>query len=306
MIYWNEVSMKLSTLTYFREVATEGSFTKAAQKIYISQPTLSRRIQELEKEVGTKLFIRRTHSLELTAAGEQFLIKANDILNQVDQLTHMFDEQLEPNEPTRLIKIGYLSNFNLKKMYQVMAQFKERHPNIKFLLKQDNPMNLVDGLAAEEYDFVFDLATYFRQTAAYETTTFQNNHLQVAMPLNHPLSAQKQLSFSDMSQETFILLERQQSPIIVDYVVSQFIKHGFNIKAATYVKNLDEGLANVSLGEGLAFLYSGMDDGTLEEKYAIKIVDLEPDDSNQNIVAAFNHKNTDPIIREFFEITKEP
>lgn len=298
--------MKLSTLTYFREVATEGSFTKAAQKIYISQPTLSRRIQELEKEVGTKLFIRRTHSLELTAAGEQFLIKANDILNQVDQLTHMFDEQLEPNEPTRLIKIGYLSNFNLKKMYQVMAQFKERHPNIKFLLKQDNPMNLVDGLAAEEYDFVFDLATYFQQTAAYETTTFQNNHLQVAMPLNHPLSDQKQLSFSDMSQETFILLERQQSPIIVDYVVSQFIKHGFNIKAATYVKNLDEGLANVSLGEGLAFLYSGMDDGTLEEKYAIKIVDLEPDDSNQNIVAAFNHKNTDPIIREFFEITKEP
>ncbi|MFC4770412.1 LysR family transcriptional regulator [Enterococcus hermanniensis] len=297
--------MKLSTLTYFVEVATEGSFTKAAQKLYISQPTLSRRIQELEQEIGGELFIRRSHSLELTPVGEQFLTKTNDILDRVEQLTHLFDHQTDPNKRPQLIKIGYLPNFNMKKMYQLVDQFKTAHPNVKFLLKQDTPMDLVDGLASGNYDFVFNLATYFQQTDNFEKIPFQANHLQVALPIQHALSHQKKLRFSDLNKETFILLERQQSPIIVDYVINQFIKYGFNVKAATYVKNLDEGLANVALGEGLAFLYSGMDDGTLEEKYPIKIVDLENENSDQSIVAVFNTETANPMIRAFFKYAKE-
>lgn len=81
--------MKLSTLKYFVDVAEQGNFTKAAQKLYISQPTLSRRIQELEAEIGVELFIRHRHALELSSAGEQFLVEVNDILKRVNQLTHM-------------------------------------------------------------------------------------------------------------------------------------------------------------------------------------------------------------------------
>lgn len=87
--------MKLSTLRFFVEVAAEGSFTRAAQKLYVSQPTLSRRIQELEAELGIALFIRHTHTPTLSSAGEQFLREATDVLRRVDYLTHMFDQQIE-------------------------------------------------------------------------------------------------------------------------------------------------------------------------------------------------------------------
>lgn len=303
--YGNGVIMKLSTLKYFVEVAIEGSFTKASQKLYISQPTLSRRIQELETEIGVELFVRHSHSLILSNAGEQFLNEANDVLKRVDHLVHMFDDQVNPNQATQLLKIGYLPNFNMGKMYQLFEHFKVNHPNVKFLMKQDTPMNLADGLTNGQYDLVFNLSTYFQQSKSVEKLLFIKNHLQIAVPINHALSHKKKLHFTDLSQETFILLERKQSPIIVDYVVNQFINYGFNVKANTYIKTLDEGLSRVALGEGLAFIYSGMNDGTLEEKYHIKIIDLESDDKNQNVVAVFDKKNNNKLLRELFLFVKD-
>ena len=92
--------------------------------------------------------------------------------------------------------------------------------------------------------------------------------------------------------------------MIVDYVVNQFVKHGFNVKANAYVKSLDEGLSKVSTGEGLAFLYSGMNDGTLEDKYHIKIMDLENDNDEQNIVVARNEKIQNDLLKELFLFVK--
>lgn len=75
--------MKLSTLRYFVEVATENSFTKASQNLFISQPTLSRRIQELESELGVTLFNRNnTNNIILSPEGKQLLVKVRDVLDQ--------------------------------------------------------------------------------------------------------------------------------------------------------------------------------------------------------------------------------
>ncbi|WP_438756155.1 hypothetical protein [Enterococcus sp. AZ126] len=66
------------------------------------------------------------------------------------------------------------------------------------------------------------------------------------------------------------------------------------------MKDLDEGLSMVSLGKGLAFLYSGMDDGTLEDRYRIKIIDLKDESKKQNIVVAFDTKNENYLLQKLF------
>ncbi|AQY52605.1 LysR family transcriptional regulator [Listeria weihenstephanensis FSL R9-0317] len=293
--------MKLTTLNYFVKVATESSFTKASEKLYISQPTLSRHIQELEAELGVALFIRHSHSIKLTSAGERFLTEVNDILKRVDKLSHMFDAQVSQDETNQILKVGYLSNFNMGKMYELFERFKVVHPNVQFLMKQDTPMKLAEGLADGQYDLVFNLLTYFQADDNVEKAVFMENQLQIAMPVDHALSHEKKLRFADLSQETFVLLERQQSPVIVDYVVGQGLKNGFNLKASSYVKDLDEGLSLVSVGKGSAFLYSGMNDGTLEDKYRIKIIDLERDNDDQNIVVAMNRENEASLLRALFD-----
>lgn len=296
--------MKLSNLKSFVDVATEGSFTKASEKSYISQPTLSRRIQELETELGVELFIRLSHGLALSNAGEQFLPEASKVLKSIDQLEHMFDHDVSSERRSQIIRIGYLPNFNMGKMYELLARFRIDHPTIQFLMKPDTPMNLTEGVTNGRYDLVFNLSIYFQANPTIKKMEFMKNDLQIALPIDHKLSHQKKLNFGDLSQETFILFERQQSPVIVDFVISQGIKNGFNLKVNSYVKDLNEGLSLVSVGKGLAFLYSGMNDGTLEEKYHINISDLETTRNNQNIVAAIDKHNDNELLWELFTFLK--
>ncbi|MGM0217328.1 LysR family transcriptional regulator [Enterococcus sp. AZ126] len=206
--------MKLTTLHYFVAVATEGSFTKASEKLYISQPTLSRRIQELETELGVELFIRHNHGLTLSSAGEQFLTEVSDVLKRVDHLAHLFDPQINSDKTTQILKIGYLQNINMSRMYELFERFKSNHPNVQFLMKQDTPMNLADGLSTDQYDLVFNLSTYFQANQTIEKAVFMKNHLQIAVPFDHVLSHKHELDFADLSQETFILLERQHSLLL--------------------------------------------------------------------------------------------
>ncbi len=293
--------MKLTTLKYFVEVATERSFTKASEKLYISQPTLSRHIQELERELGVTLFKRHSHSLELTNEGQKVVIEATAILKRVDHLSHLFDAQKNVASMTTILKIGYLANFKWSGMYRLLNQFRASHPSTQFMMYQGTPMALADGLANGSYDLVFSLASYFQNKSAIKQSLFMENHLQIALPRNHRLSQKKELHFADLKKETFILLERQQSPVIVDYVIAQGLKNGFNLKANYYVNNLDEGLSMVAVGKGLAFLYSGMNDGTLEEKYQIKIAVLEDNSLNQNIVVAINEHHENQILHELYQ-----
>lgn len=164
--------MKLSNLKYFVDVAMEGSFTRASEKLFISQPTLSRRIKELETELGVELFIRNRHSLELSSAGQQFLIEVNDILNRVNKLSHMFDNQKTADEAGQLLKMGYLSNFNMNAMYELLESFKQSHPHVQFSLKPDTPMNLAEGLSNGQYDLVFNLSAYFQPNMSIEEVLF--------------------------------------------------------------------------------------------------------------------------------------
>ncbi|WP_048000675.1 LysR family transcriptional regulator [Lactiplantibacillus herbarum] len=292
--------MKLSTLNYFVTVANEMSFTNAAAKLYISQPTLSRHIQELESELGVSLFVRHSHTLALTHEGERCLIAATDILERADHLGRMFQEQPSAKRTT-IFKIGYLPNFNLGKMYEKLDQFKVSHPNVQFVMNQDTPMNLAEGVATGTYDLVFCLASYFQDKATITPKFFMENHLQVALPVQHPLNKKAKLQFSDLKQETVILLERQQSPVIVDFVINQGLKNGFNLKANYYVKSLDEGLSAVAVGKGLAFLYSGMNGGNLEQQYHIKVADIENQDLDQNIVVAVS-RNNESLLNELYEV----
>lgn len=231
--------MNLTTLEYFVQVATEGSLTKAADKLFISQPTLSRHMKNLEAELNTQLFVRQSHSLKLTENGITFLKATTKVIQDVDALKHFFDQHQTASNPTHYLNVGYLENFRLEKMYAVLDQISHEN-NIQFSLFPDTPTNLSKGLSSGKYDLIYSLRPYTTDNVLFKSTDFLENHLQIALPINHPLAMKPQLSFSDLKNETFILLDRDKSPIIVDNVLSQGIKNGYNLKANYYVKNLSQ------------------------------------------------------------------
>lgn len=184
----------------------------ASQNLFISQPTLSRRIQELELELGVTLFnLSNTNNIILSPEGKQLLVKVREVLDQIDSISSMFESDGLTENNGALIKVGCLSNFDFSKLYDLIEQFKTQYPNVKFVIEQGSPMELSNGLTDDDYDLVLNLEDYIPHNNKIKTSLFKTNNLQVAIQNNHKLATKKEIKFSDLADETLILIERNKS-----------------------------------------------------------------------------------------------
>ena len=117
-------------MRYFLEIAREGNMTHAAQRLHISQPTLSRQIKELEEELGKKLFIRSNYSMNLTEEGMLLRKRAEDILEMTDKTLAEFKSLDEINGGD--IHIGCAESNGIASFIQVIQKLKEKYPRIRY------------------------------------------------------------------------------------------------------------------------------------------------------------------------------
>lgn len=121
--------MEIRVLRYFLEAVREGNITKAAGRLHISQPTLSRQLKELEEELGKKLFIRSNYSIKLTDEGMLLRKRAEDILDMVDKTTDEFKSLDDINGGD--IHIGCAESDNIKYFSRIMKKIQEKYPRIR-------------------------------------------------------------------------------------------------------------------------------------------------------------------------------
>ncbi len=158
--------MELRVLNYFLSVAREESFTRAAEQLHITQPTLSRQIADLERELGVKLFIRSNHNIILTEDGMILKRRAQEILSLADKTKRDFlckDENLEG-----VVSVGSGEFLSTRLLTDCIAQFRKTHPLVRFEIYSGNAGNIRDhierglldiGLMSEpidirKYDFI--------------------------------------------------------------------------------------------------------------------------------------------------------
>ena len=146
--------MELRQFTYVDMVAACGSFTKAAAKLFISQPALSNYIGKVEEELGVKLFDRSSTPLTLTYAGEQYLKRARVILGQIYEM----DKEIRDIK----IRLGFPSERIIYMLPLLLAPFKGKYPGIDVEVITGPGNKLTEGLRAGETDFVF-LPTWMPQ-----------------------------------------------------------------------------------------------------------------------------------------------
>lgn len=151
--------MELRVLAYFLAVAREENFTRAAEQLHVTQPTLSRQIADLEQELGVKLFVRSSHHVVLTQDGMILKRRAQEILSLADKTKRDFlrgDETVEG-----VISIGSGEFLSTRLLTDGMAQFREKHPRVRFEIYSGNAGNIRErmerglldvGLMAEPID----------------------------------------------------------------------------------------------------------------------------------------------------------
>ena len=143
--------MELRVLNYFLTVAREGGLTGASEVLHVTQPTMSRQIQELEEELGQKLFVRTTRSMVLTPEGMLLRKRAEEILDMAERTKAEFSSM--GSAVAGDVFIGSGETFALKKVTDLMARIREDHPGIHFQIYSGNAEDVMERLEKGLLDF---------------------------------------------------------------------------------------------------------------------------------------------------------
>ena len=155
--------MEIKTLRYFLETAREGNMTRAAENLFVSQPTMSKQLKELENELGVKLFVRSNYSIRLTEAGMLLRERAEDILSLVEKTEAEFKSFEETNSGD--IYVGAPESEAMVLFADVVREFQKSYPKVRCNIYSGNMQDVCEKLDKGLLDFAIvmnymDLARY--------------------------------------------------------------------------------------------------------------------------------------------------
>ena len=195
--------MDMLSLDIFLKTAEEGNITKTAGLLHLSQPTVSRRIRELEAELNRQLFVRTNKSVTLTDEGRQFLETAKDILMIYEKTLHQTTDQ-NLLKGDIYICSGEIPAFSI--LSGQIKEFRKLQPGICFHIRSGNADEIRDGLEKGALDL--GLLTRSVNTESFESLEYPGkSHWGVLIRKDHPLTVKKQVHIEDLKEEVLIIPE---------------------------------------------------------------------------------------------------
>lgn len=188
--------MELRVLNYFLAIAREENFTKAAQQLHVTQPTLSRQIADLERELGVKLFVRSNHNIILTEDGMILKRRAQEILSLEDKTKRDFLQKDEVLSGT--ISIGSGEFRSTKYLAKIIAAFHKKYPDVKYEIYSGNAGNIRDYIERGFLDI--GLMSEPIDVRKYNFVNMPiNEQWGVFVPDSFPLSQKERISPKDLA-----------------------------------------------------------------------------------------------------------
>ncbi|MDF2876247.1 MAG: gltC 8 [Sporomusa sp.] len=214
--------MDIRQLEYFIEVARQKSFSKAAEALHVSQPSISKTIKDLETQLGSTLFYRNTKFVELTDAGEAILEQAQQIVSSFLNINAQLGGITKLQ--TGKIHIGLPPITGVSDFAQSLGQFKNEYPNIQINLYEYGSKKIELGIQ----DGTLDMGIIYipsEEEALYETVSFVQDRLNIVMHPQHPLAKQSIIAYQDLENEHFVLYSNDY--ILHDKIIERCKEAGF-------------------------------------------------------------------------------
>lgn len=195
--------MNLRALEYLVALAEERNFSRAAEACYVSQPTLSTQLRKLEDELGVQLVERNPRSVMLTAAGEQVVTRARDILQQVGSIRDTARRARDPESGS--IRLGIFPTLGPYLLPHVLPAIRERFPRLEILLYEIKTEEVLDRLREGKLDAGI-LALPVPDEGFEKRELFEEPFV-LALPRDHPLAGKPGLTLDDLKEGPVLLLE---------------------------------------------------------------------------------------------------
>jgi DNA-binding transcriptional LysR family regulator len=247
--------MELRHLRYFVAVAEEEHYKRAAGRLHVAQPALSRQIQDLEEEIGFKLFDRLSRGVKLSTAGKVFLEDARGILHGINEATAR--AKRVASGQSGILRIGLIETISWHGVVpEAFRRFRELHPDAELQLHPSSSAAQIEAIRAGRLDagFAFNVATLDRELAQLPIAEL---NLVLALAKGHPLAKSKKLRLRDLNDAAFIWFPRRESPAFYDRLMHECFRGG--LKTPHIVQeavNETTILSLVSCRLGVAFVSS--------------------------------------------------
>jgi DNA-binding transcriptional LysR family regulator len=242
--------MELRHLRYFSTVATELHFGRAAEKLHIAQPPLSKQIQDLETELGFELFTRTKRSVALTPAGQAFLGEVTQIFQHLDRAIDL-GKKTSRGELGQ-ISIGFVGSATYNILPVMLQQFRDRYPHLQIELHELTTDRQLIWLREGRIDVGLIRPPIIDSNFASQVI-FQEP-LVVALPSNHHLAKLDTIELSLLAAEPFILFPRQLAPGLYDPIITICQAAGFSPQVVQECIQMQTIVSLVSANMGVSIL----------------------------------------------------
>jgi len=243
--------MELRHLRYFAMAAEEANISRAAARLNVSQPAVSRQIRDLESEWDVELFEREPQGLRLTPAGELALSRAREVLQQAHQL----GEDMRPFSTTGrqvTLRVGFIPTALPGLLAEGLKRFNATEPKVSIQITEMHPADQIAALRKGEIDLALPGAIAAKVKAEFFTQLLRSTPLALVVPSEHALASRRGADLSELGNETFLSLDEARFPGREKMHQRLFKVAQIEPRVALRASGLNELLGLVGSGAGIA------------------------------------------------------
>lgn len=287
--------IELRHMRYFLAVAEELHFRKAAEKLFISQPGLSRQIKLLEEELGIILFERHNRMVVLTTVGEYLKTEFTQQLKVIENT--LTNAKLIHDGKKGELKIGYVGSAMQDVIPNLLLKFEDKNPDILFDLKEIDNQKQIEDLVSLSLDIGF--VRLERVPLTLEIKTILEENFCLVLPKNHPIDEENFENIAQFKEESFILFDAKYSAsyyekvmqIFDDYNFTPIISHN-TIHSSSIFKLVENNFGISIVPKSLA----------KKSGYRIKFIELDTIVQKTKLSIIWNKKNGNPLLKDFLKL----
>ncbi|GAB2829981.1 LysR substrate-binding domain-containing protein [Comamonas piscis] len=280
--------MELRLLNYFATLAEELHFSRAAQRLSISQPPLSVAIRQLEEEIGAALFERSSKGVRLTAAGAHLLPRARQLLALAGQAAQ---ETRDVGQGVRgHLRLGFVGSALYRGVPQALAHFQNAHPQVRIDMRELNSAEQLLGLQQAELDM--GLVHSVMLPEGLRSQLLMQEPFVACLPRQHALAGHAVLDLAQLKQERLVLFSSAVSPLYHQRIYQMCMAHGFSPEVRHEVRHWLSVLSLVSLGQGSAIVPAALQRVGMPDVVFIPLLGEQP---QSELLAVWRSQPDNPL-----------
>ncbi|MCA4962710.1 LysR family transcriptional regulator [Pseudomonas sp. Y24-6] len=286
-------------LRYFVEIAECGSFSAAAERLFIAQSALSRQMKAMETRLQTPLFERTARQPRLTAAGHAFLPRARSLLNELSKASEMATQV--GNGHLGTLRLSHSSTVPMSgRLLRGLGDYLDSHAGVSMDIVKLSSEEQLEALAEGQLDVGLLRLPVLRQRDGVQVIPLYSERLLLAVPPNHPLAVDNFVRGVDLARlkdEAFISIPHPQRGGLSYLSAELCMRQGFFPKAARVVSRKTTQLQLIQAGFGIALLPESMQDIAPPDIHFLQLAD--PD--CQSTVALACRQKPAPLVQRFLQ-----